>query len=309
MHINIILSFRNEEENIPLLVEQVNNTLSGLKKLTYEFIFVNDFSSDNSLNILIGLQKEFPITIINTTRNFGYTPCLMAGLENANGDAVIYMDCDLQDPPELIPQMIDKFYLGVDVVHTTRISRAGENFFKLFLTKIAYRIISLFSEVNLPVDTGDYKLLSSRVVNNIIKLKEYDPYIRGLSVWVGYKQDFIFYNRKGRFKGKSKFPILTSSGPAKEFIKAITSFSIIPLYFSLIIGIITVLVSMILILITLYLKYTGKAVAGSSGILIAIAFFSGIILFTNGMIGLYVARIYNNVQGRPRYIIESIIKK
>lgn len=205
MKLNIIFSFRNEEENIPELVSRVSKSLATIQDLTYELIFVNDCSTDRSLELLIDLKKSYPIKIINTSRKFGYSAGVLAGFSHADGDAVIYMDCDLQDPPELIPELVARYRLGADVVHTTRISRAGEGRFKLFLTKLAYKIINFLSDINLPENTGDYKLLSSRVLKQILLLNEYDPYLRGLSVWVGFKQDFVLYNREARFGGRQSF--------------------------------------------------------------------------------------------------------
>jgi dolichol-phosphate mannosyltransferase len=241
------------------------------------------------------------------SRCFGVTPCLLAGFEKAKGDAIICMDTDLQDPPELIPELLQRFNDGTEVVHTTRTHRDGESRFKMWLVKIAYKIINYFSDIQLPENTGDFKLLSRKVVQEILKLSEYDPYMRGLSVWVGYKQDFVFYRREARFSGKTHFPLF-SKGPVREFIRGLTAFSAAPLYFSLLIGFITFLVSISLIIYALIAKFMGVAVLGSTSILIAISFFSGIILVTNGIIGLYIASIYHEVKRRPRYIIKDIIE-
>lgn len=306
MLLSIVFSFRNEEENIKELVKRISLVLHGIEKLSYELIFVNDDSTDDSLNILLALQKKYPIRIINMSRCFGVTPCLLAGFEKASGDAVICMDSDLQDPPELIPQLLERFNNGIEVVHTTRTHRYGESALKMWLTKRAYNIINYFSDIHLPENTGDFKLLSRKVVNEILKLSEYDPYMRGLSVWVGYKQDFVFYRREARFSGKTHFPLF-SKGPVREFIRGLTAFSAAPLYFSLLIGFITFLFSILLIIYAFIAKFTGLAMPGSTSILITISFFSGIILVTNGLIGLYIASIYNEVKKRPRYIIKNII--
>lgn len=307
MLFSLVFSFRNEEKNIPELVRQVSDAVTPIDDLTYEMIFVNDDSTDQSVAILMGLRKNYPIKIINMSRRFGVTPCVLAGFAESKGDAVIYMDTDLQDPPELIPQMIEKFRQGAEVVHTTRTHRDGENKLKMWVTKQAYRVINYFSDICLPENTGDFKLLSRKVVQEILKLSEYDPYLRGLSVWVGYRQEFIYYRRRPRFSGETKFPFF-SKGPAREFIRGLTSFSTTPLYFSLYLGILAVAISVLLIIYAISIKFLGLAASGSSSILISIAFFNGIILMTNGVIGLYIARIYNEVKGRPKYVIKNIVE-
>lgn len=307
MLLSIVFSFRNEEENIKELVNRIDLVVRDIGQLSHELIFVNDDSTDGSLDILLALQKEHPIRIINMSRCFGVTPCLLAGFEKASGDAIICMDSDLQDPPELIPQLLERFNDGIEVVHTTRTHRDGESALKMWLTKRAYNIINYFSDIHLPENTGDFKLLSRKVVNEILNLPEYDPYMRGLSVWVGYKQDFVFYRREARFGGTTHFPLF-SKGPIREFFRGLTAFSAAPLYFSLLIGFITFLFSISLIIYALITKFIGVAMPGSTGILITVSFFSGIILVTNGLIGLYIASIYNEVKKRPRYIIKNIIE-
>ncbi|MEO7861110.1 MAG: glycosyltransferase family 2 protein [Nitrospirales bacterium] len=305
MFLSIVFSFRNEEENLERLVRRVAGAVEAIPDIRYEFIFVNDDSTDQSLSILVDLQKNFPITIVNMSRRFGVTPCVLAGFAQSRGDAVVYMDADLQDPPEIIPEMIRVFTTGAEVVHTTRTHREGEGPFKMWLTRKAYRLINRFSDIHLPENTGDFKLLSRKVVDEILRLKEYDPYMRGLSVWVGYRQDFVYYQRESRWKGQTKFPLL-SRGPMNEFTRGLTAFSAAPLYLSLFFGALTSVLAFGLILYAVVTKITGSAVPGVSGVLIAVAFFSGIILITNGVLGVYVARIYNEVKGRPQYIIKDV---
>jgi len=307
MLLSVVFSFRNEEENIPELVRRVDSVTRTIDALDYELIFVNDASTDNSVEVLRSLQEEYPITIINMSRRFGVTPCVLAGFAHAKGDAVVYMDSDLQDPPELIPELVRKFREGADVVHTTRTDRYGESKIKMWLTKQAYRIINWFSDISLPENTGDFKLLSARVVKEILDLKEYDPYMRGLSVWVGYRQEVVTYKRQPRWRGKTKFPLL-SKGPVKEFIRGLTAYSAAPLYLALLLGLGTIFLAAVLVCYAFVIKFLGIAAPGVSGLLISVAFFSGVILTTNGLIGIYIARIYYEVKGRPRYIISSIIK-
>ena len=306
-HISIVFSFRNEEKNLAELINRISNTINKLDNWDYELIFVNDDSDDDSENILIEYQKNYPIKIVNMSRKFGVGACVLAGLQLAKGDATIYMDSDLQDPPEIITKLIEKFENGNDVVHTKRVGRLGENRFKIFLTRIAYKIINKTSNISLPIETGDFKLLSKRAVEHINSLKEYNPYIRGLSVWIGFKQDFVEYVRQTRFSGQSKFSSL-HSGPISQFIRGITSYSTGPLYLGIIIGLFAIFLSIILIIYAFYAKFSGIAIPGSSAIIISVAFFSGMILTTIGIMGLYIARIYEQIQGRPRYIIKNILE-
>ena len=305
--LSIIFSFRNEEKCLNELIKRTDLVIKKLNNWNYELIFVNDDSHDKSEQILIENQKNYPIKIVNMSRKFGVGPCILAGLKLSKGDAVIYMDSDLQDPPELIPKLIVKFEEGAEVVHTRRTRRLGESKFKLFLTKMAYRIINKTSDLPLPLDAGDFKLLSRRVVDHINNLKEFDPYIRGLTVWVGFKQDFVEYVRQSRLFGRSKFVSLWS-GPLAEFIRGITGYSTGPLYFGIVVGLMAILFSFILIAYALYAKFSNLAIPGSSGVIITVAFFSGVILSTIGVTGLYIARIYEQSLGRPRYIIKNIIE-
>ena len=305
--LSVVFSFRNEEENIPELVSRVSDVILGIEGMNYEIIFVNDSSTDRSLEILSDLQNKYPITIINMSRRFGVMPCVLAGLKHSRGDIVVYMDSDLQDPPELIPELVKKHKNGAEVVHTTRTHREGENAFKMWLTSKAYRVINYFSSIDLPVNTGEFKLLSRRAVDQILQLDEYDPYMRGLSVWIGFKQDYVFYIREKRHSGVTHFPIF-GRGPVVEFIRGLTAYSATPLYLSLFIGLIASFVSVMIILFAIVTKLIGISAPGASSTLITVAFFGGLILMSNGILGIYISKIYYESKGRPRYIIESITK-
>lgn len=303
--LSIVLSFRNEEGNIKELIERINKSLNILKDWSYEIIFVNDDSTDNSEKILLDLQKDNPIKIINMSRNFGVDPCVIAGFRHAKGDAVVYLHTDLQDPPELIPKLVKKFEEGNDVVHTVRTKRHGESKFRMFITKIAYHIIHYLSDLNLPIQAGDYKLISRKALDKILMQNEFRPYVRGLSVWVGYKQTFVHYEREARGAGESKMPLL-SAGPVVDFINGVTSYSLKPLYIGIFFGFLSIIFSFLLIIYALFLKFNGLAIPGATSIIIAISFFSGILLFTLGIIGIYLARIFEQTKGRDQYIIRDI---
>ena len=303
--LSIIFSFRNEEGNIPELIERVSSSLKNLNDWNYELIFVNDDSTDNSEKMLLNLQKNHPIKIINMSRNFGVAPCIIAGFKHSKGDAVVYMDSDLQDPPEIIPNLVKEFELGNEIVHTVRTKRKGETKFKLIITKLAYRIINFLSDIDLPVEAGDFKLISRKALDKILEQKEFRPYVRGLSVWVGFKQTFYKYERQARGKGETKMPLL-SKGPVTEFINGITSHSLKPLYLGIYFGFFSIIFSILLIVYALFAKFNNMTIPGSAGIIITISFFSGILLFTLGVIGIYIARIFEQTKGRDQYIIKDI---
>ncbi len=303
--LSIVFSFRNEEGNIKPLVKRISTTMDKIKNWKYELIFVNDDSTDNSEQVLLDLQKNYPIKIINMSRNFGIDPCVLAGFRNSSGDAIIYLHTDQQDPPELIPELIQKHEEGNEIIHTVRTKRKGEGKFRMFLTKIAYKVINTLSDINLPIQAGDYKLISKKALNEILKQKEFRPYVRGLSVWVGFKQDFVFYEREARGEGKSKMPLL-SAGPVTDFINGVTSYSLKPLYLGILFGFISIIISFLLIIYSLFLKFNDLAIPGSTSIIIAISFFSGIIMLTLGIIGIYLARIFEQTKGREQYVIKEI---
>ena len=305
--ISFVFSFKNEENNLEELIKRVDNSVKKLKNYNYELIFVNDDSDDNSAKILENLQKTFPITLINMSRTFGVGPCVLAGFNHVKGDCVVYMDSDLQDPPELLDKLINKYENGADVVHTVRTERLGETKIKLLLTKIAYKLINFLSDINLPSEAGDFKLISKKALSKILDQKESRPYIRGLSVWVGFKQAYVEYVRKPRHEGKTKFPLF-SAGPISQFINGVTAYSLKPLYFGIILGMISIVFSILLIFYAFYMKFTNLAVPGTAGIIITISFFSGIILLTIGITGLYIARIFEEVRGRDAYVIKNIKK-
>ena len=303
--LSVVFSFRNEEGNLKELVERVNSSLKNLSDWEYELIFVNDDSSDKSESILLQLQKDYPIKIINMSRNFGVDTCVLAGFRHAKGEPVIYLHTDLQDPPEIIPDLIKKYEEGFDIVHTVRTKRKGETKFRMLVTKMAYYLINILSDINLPVEAGDYKLISKKALEKILNQKEFRPYVRGLSVWVGFKQAYLNYERQARGAGESKMPLL-SAGPITDFINGITSYSLKPLYIGIFFGFFSIFVSVILIIYALFLKFNDLAIPGATSIIIAISFFSGILLFTLGIMGIYLARIFEQTKGRDQYVIKEI---
>lgn len=309
--LSIVFSFRNEEDVLPELIQRIRAVLAKEKDsqsiANWELIFVNDASSDNSLDILLHHAKyKDDIKIINMSRTFGVGQCVMAGLAHASGDAVIYMDCDLQDPPEIIPQMLQAMLeQQADVVHTVRRSRQGESAFKLFLTKIGYRILNRYSTIAIPREAGDFKLLSRRAVDHLLQFKEIKPFMRGLVAWIGFKQIFIPYDRQGRFAGKSKFFILGRKAISNFLDSALVNFSSVPLRIASYCGLCAILIDIIVAIHAVIQKIAGAAIPGWTAIIIVLVFLGGVQLFCIGMIGLYLNSVHEQGKMRPNYIIES----
>jgi dolichol-phosphate mannosyltransferase len=251
-------------------------------------------------------RQDNRIKVINMSRRFGVAPCVMAGLRYAKGDAVVYMDADLQDPPELIPTLLEKSKQGADVVHTTRTKRKGENAFKMWLTRRAYKAINFVSDIDIPRNSGDFKLLSRRAVNAVIELDEYDPFMRGLVRWVGFGQAQVFYERQPRFAGKTHFSLLRPRSQMKELVRGLTSFSEMPLYFALFVGFFVSMGAFLYLLGIIFTRvFLGMHRPGWPAIMVTMLFLGGTILFTIGILGLYIGRIHHEIKNRPLYIIES----
>ena len=310
VEVTVVFSFRNERENLPELIDRTVRALQMANcSSRYELIFVDDCSSDGSSEYLasIAVQNE-RIKILRTSRRFGVTPCVFAGFRASKGSAVIYLDSDLQDPPELITDLIQAWREGSKVVHTVRTVRHGESRIKMFTTACAYQIIRALSNISLVANAGDFKLLDRVALNEILKSRDVDPYLRGLAVWVGYKQTYIPYERQPRNAGQPKFGLFTSLNPYKEFIRGIASFSVAPLYAALMLGFLVSIASTLMALYVIATKILGMNLPGWSALMTAILGLGGIILFTIGVLGIYVARIYQQVRGEGnRVIIESSI--
>ena len=314
--ISVILSFFNEESVLPELLTRFRTMFAKLKDAkaigSYELIFVNDNSNDKSEHLLRSELAEGDVVLINMTRNFGVSECVMAGLSYAKGDAVIYMDADLQDPPELIPELIDvwKSDSEIGVVYTTRIRRKGEHFLKLWVTKIGYRLINRISDVELPVDSGDFKLLSRRVADRLLELKEDKPYLRGLVSWVGYKQVPVFYERDERFDGRqnTKMRVLSRKVLYYWLDSALISFSDAPLKIILLLGFLLSALSLSYIGIIIVQKIMGWYVPGWPAIMSAVLLSGGIQMMMLGFVGLYVGAIFRETKNRPQYLIKEVLR-
>lgn len=315
--ISVILSFYNERAILPELLQRMRAVFSSLiegnQVRSYELIFVNDNSTDESEKYLTAELDKGDIVLVNMSRNFGVSECVIAGMAHASGDAVIYMDADLQDPPEVIPQLIEAWRADADaeVIYTTRTRREGEHWLKMLVTKIGYRFINAISEIELQVDSGDFKLLSRRAVDNLLQLKEDKPYIRGLVSWIGFKQVQVFYERLERFDGRenTKMNVLSRKVLYYWLDRALISFSDAPLKMMLFVGFGLSVISFFYILVVLVQKALGLSIPGLSAIMSAVLFLGGVQIMMLGFIGLYVGAIFREGKRRPRYIVKNVLSK
>jgi dolichol-phosphate mannosyltransferase len=304
--VSVVLSFRNEEENIPSLVERLETVLGG-EPIEYELLFVNDASTDGSLSLLIRLRERNPrVKVLHMSRRFGVAECVCAGMAAASGNAVIYMDADLQDPPEVIPALLGRWREGAAVVHTVRTKRRGEHPLKMWATRVAYRLIHAGSSIELPVDAGDFKLLSRQAVDHLLQLRESDPYLRGLVVWLGFTQAFVPYTREARHAGRTHFPFF-SRNPWKTFALGMTSFSFLPVYACLALSLAGLAGAVGFALVATVLQLKDSALAGPLWLLTLMTFFWATLMGAVGTTAIYLIRIYKDVRGRPQYIVESAI--
>jgi polyisoprenyl-phosphate glycosyltransferase len=299
MLLSVIVPVFNEEE----VVEKTFRTLeSVLANVEHELIFVNDGSKDRTREIVEKLQQEFPGNqLVNFSRNFGHQAAFSAGLQNARGQAVVIIDGDLQDPPELIHDMLAKWREGYQVVYAQRRSRKGETFFKKITAHYFYRILNSLTNIDIPPDTGDYRLMDRAVVDHLNALPERSRFLRGLVCWVGFRRTGLLYDRAERTAGTSKYPLRKMLRLA---IDGITGFSTTPLRVSFTLGLIATAFAFVIGVwgIVEKLLYPATTSQGWTSLLIAIVFLGGIQLITIGILGEYIGRIYDEVKQRPLYI-------
>ncbi len=301
--LSIVIPIYNEEDNLPVLNEKVMTELSKYKN--YELIYVNDGSYDKSVSIIQDFCKtNTSIKLLNLSRNFGHQSAISAGIEKSQGDAVILMDGDLQDPPEFIHSLINKWQEGYDVVYAVRKERK-ENLFKKLAYFTFYRFLEKISEIKIPLDSGDFSLLDKKVVNHLKNLPEKNRFIRGLRSWLGFKQTGIEYKRNSRYSGKPKYTFVKL---CKLALDGIFSTSYKPLTLSTNLGLFVMLFSFVGIFVVLYFKlFTDLSIPGYTSLMSVLLFVSGVQLFIMGILGEYVGRIYDEVKQRPNFIIESTV--
>lgn len=301
--VSIIAPIYNEKESLPELYRRVRATMEGCNE-SWELILVDDGSTDGSTELIQSLaQQDAHVRKLIFARNFGHQIAVTAGLDYSRGEAVVIIDADLQDPPEVIPDLIAKWREGYEVVYAIRKEREGESFFKLFTAALFYRLIYRITDVNIPRDTGDFRLLDRKVVNVLKQMRERHRFLRGMSAWVGFRQTGVYYKRASRFAGKTKYPLKKMLKFASD---AITGFSYLPLQLATYMGFFCAGVSILAIPAVIIARLAGsQAFFGQASTLIAVLFLGGVQLISLGILGEYIGRLYDEAKGRPLYILRE----
>lgn len=305
--ISVVIPMYYEEKVVDECFKRVKESLEKIENYDYEIIFIDDGSKDKTLEILENIARQEPkVKIISFSRNFGHQAAVTAGLKYVTGDAIVIIDADLQDPPELIPEMIKLWEAGNEVIYGKRKSREGESTFKLFTAKMFYKTLNALSDVEIPKDTGDFRLVDRKVVDTINSLPEHNKFLRGLFSWVGYKQYAFEYERKERFAGETKYPLKKMLKLAAD---GIISFSTKPLKIMGALGLFSILISVVLLIYALisYALKLNHLSAGWTSIMVAITFFAGVQLTSIWVMSEYIGRIYDETKQRPQYIIDKKI--
>ncbi|MCB0080707.1 MAG: glycosyltransferase family 2 protein [Caldilineaceae bacterium] len=303
---SVVVPIWNEEQVIPELYKRVVDVMDRQEE-SWELICVNDGSKDGSLKLLLALREQDPrVKVVDFSRNFGHQVAITAGADFAEGDAVIVMDADLQDPPSVIEEMIARWRDGYEVAYAVRTSRVGETRFKLWTASLFYRLLaSITDDIDIPLDAGDFRLMDRRVVLAMRQLREKHRFMRGLSSWVGFKQIAVEYERQERFAGETKYPFRKMLRLANN---AITSFSYFPLQLATFVGFATAILSAIFIIFVIIARLSGyQSFEGQATTLVMVLFLGGIQLISLGIIGEYLGRIYDEVRGRPLYVVNRAV--
>lgn len=303
--LSVVVPVFNEEAILPELHNRLTTVMRDLGE-PYELVFVNDGSKDGSGAGLANLAKADPhVRVIDFARNFGHQIAITAGMDHAGGDAVVIIDADLQDPPEVIKDLVARWREGFQVVYAVRAKRRGETFFKLLTASVFYRLIRRITNVDIPVDTGDFRLMDRKVVDALKQIRERHRFVRGLVSWVGFRQTGVEYVRQERFAGETKYPLRKM---LKFAFDGITSFSFVPLQAATYFGFASAGLAFVLICWVLFEALIAhETVQGWSSLMVAVLFLGGVQLITIGLIGEYVGRIYDEVKGRPLYLVRDLV--
>src|SRR5512143_3096723 len=303
---SIIAPCFNEEGVLRELYRRISQVMDQTGE-PWELVLIDDGSRDKTPQLMRELRAADPrVKLIDFTRNFGHQIAVTAGLDYARGDAVIIIDSDLQDPPEVIPDLIEKWREGYEVVYAIRAEREGESWFKLWTASLFYRIIYKITDVKIPLDTGDFRLMDRKVVNVMKRMRERHRFPRGMSAWVGFRQIGVDYKRAARLTGETKYPFRKMFRLA---LNAITSFSYFPLQVATFFGFVSAGLAILAIPFVIYMRVTGsQAFLGQATTLIAVLFLGGVQLISLGILGEYVGRLYDEAKGRPLYIVREAPK-
>jgi len=302
MELSVVVPLFNEANNIGALYDRIKSTLISLN-LNHEIIFINDGSSDETLPLIIGLSiTDSTVKYIDFSRNFGHQNAISAGIQWASGKRIVIMDGDGQDPPEFIPALYQKSQEGFEVVYAKRKKRQGEGWLKKITAKIFYRILARITNIEIPVDTGDFRIIDHKIQKILAQMPEQQKYIRGQIAWIGFNQTFIEYDREERMSGSTKF---TYRKMIRFALDGISAFSTWPLKVATISGFIVSFIAFLLIIYSLYQKFFGYTIIGWTSMQISILFLGGIQLLGIGILGEYLGRVSENVKNRPHYIIRD----
>jgi len=301
---SIIAPIFNEIESLPELYRRVTATMERVGE-PWELILVDDGCTDGSTDSILALaEKDKHVRPLIFARNFGHQIAVTAGWDHARGQAVVIIDADLQDPPEVIPDLIEKWKEGYEVVYAVRSEREGETWFKKMTAAMFYRLIYRITDVKIPLDTGDFRLLDRKVVDVLKNMRERHRFPRGMAAWVGFKQVGVEYKRAVRFAGQTKYPFKKM---LKLALNAITGFSYFPLQIASYLGFISASVSIVAIPVVIILRLTGsQAFTGQASTLLAVLFLGGVQLISLGILGEYIGRLYDEAKGRPLYVIRNL---
>jgi len=304
--LSVVVPVYNEIEVLPLFYQRVTAMGAGLAPMDYEVIFVDDGSRDGSADALRELAERDPhVRVLRFSRNFGHQVAITAGVDHARGDCIVVIDSDLQDPPEVIPRMIDKWREGFDVVYGVRAKREGETRMKLWTASLFYRMLNRMTSIDVPLDVGDFRLLSRRAADQLTKLRESDRYVRGLVSWIGFRQTGVEYDRDRRYAGETKYPYRKM---LKFALDGITSFSTIPLRLATWLGYAASAFAFLYLASVFVQKLFGITVQGWATIMVAMLFMGGVQLICIGIAGEYIGRIFTEIKARPIYIVEELIE-
>lgn len=305
--ISVVIPMYYEQDVAEYCYERVSNVLNSISDYEYEIIFVNDGSKDKTLELLRKMaEMDERVKVVSFSRNFGHQAAVTAGLKFVTGDAIVIMDADLQDPPELIPEMIKLWEDGNEVIYGKRKTRPGESVFKLLTAKMFYDFLNSMSEVDIPKNTGDFRLVDRKVVDVVNSLPEHNKFLRGLFSWVGFEQKEFLYDRQKREFGETKYPLKKMIKLAKD---GIISFSSKPLKLVGGVGVLSILLSFCILIYSIcsFVFKWNNLTAGWTSIMVSITFFAGVQLFALWIMSEYVSRIYDESKGRPEYIIKEKI--
>lgn len=304
IEISVVLPVFNEEMHLQELYKNLIRVLEDQISTSYEIIFVNDGSIDKSLDIIRAIAKSNKsVLYIDLSRNFGHQIASTAGIEKSRGNFVVLMDSDFQDPPELIPELLKKARVGFDVVYAKRKKRKGESIIKKITAKVFYRLLKILTRHSIPIDTGDFRIISRKVVNVLSQMQEQEKFLRGQIAWIGFKQSFVEFDRPGRKSGKSGY---STKKMFKFAIDGITSFSDFPLRFATFLGFLVSIFAFVIMLWALYQRLVvHEYVQGWTSLILSVLFIGGIQLICIGIIGEYISRIGSNIRKRPLYVINE----